>query len=503
VIPRLNLGSDRPRFYTWPKDLPDHKARSPFQIRPVLRHLRVLADDDAISAAETEPYSRAGVLAGLLADEHVVTCRYSDAGPPPRIPIDRVRGMGEAPRGWATLADRIEIDAENWHQAVRWGDGTTVHIGDFHPSNADVIARDTSTGAYADLTAEEAARQRERDGIAVGVAYAFGADLYITEREHIHRTKRKRHSFTVLNVADGLALVSLYLRAQGVYITWSDPTGKWVTRMGQSMFFWVGARELLPAAWRWVAACGQHGNHIQNYQLRHLALSAVQRVQRALQARDAVHRALNQPHAVNIGDDAIANFETTLLLLMAAIDVTATIAHEVLGLPPNGFPAWQRGKWVAKVRERSPQLASVVDQGTANRDALTILVNLRNAIHGEAPLNVASRQAGDRSNRTMMALRTPRHAEVLAAMRNLDGEAAWGARSRPEDDEILADPGLLLEGLFPRITSLLDTFMRLTPVEQLPGVDLQPSDLEPPGGAAITEIFGEPQRLSIRWQLGF
>jgi hypothetical protein len=503
LIPRLNLGSDRPRFYTWPKDLPDHKARSPFQMRPALRHLRVLVDDDAISVSEADPYSQAGVLAGLLADEHVISCRYGDAGPPPGIPVDCVPGLGEAPRGWVAMAHRIDIDADNWHQAVRWGDGRTVHIGDFHPSNADIIARDTSTGAYADLSTEEAAAQRQRDGIAVGVAYAFGADLYITEREHLHQTNRKRNTFTVLTVSEGLAFVSLYLRAQGVYLVWSDPTGKWRTHIGQSMFFWVGTRELLPAAWRWVAACAQHGQHVQDYQLRGLALSALQRVQRALQARDAVHRALNQPHTTNIGDDAVANFETTLLLLMAAMDLTAVVAHKVLGLTGSSrYASWQHPGWLSQARAKSVDLASAVDQGTPDRNALTILTNLRNAIHGEAPLDVKSRQAGDRSYRTMMSLRTTRHAEVLAAMECLGGSAIWGARPST-GDEILADPGLLLERLFPRITDLLDKLMRLTPVEHLLGVKLQPSDLQPPGGAAISEMFGEPQRLSIRWQLGF
>ena len=64
-----------------------------------------------------------------------------------------------------------------------------------------------------------------------------------------------------------------------------------------------------------------------------------------------------------------------------------------------------------------------------------------------------------------------------------------------------ADPATLLERLLPAIIKLLNDLMDATPVEDLPGVSLTPGKLGPP--QERNSSFGERERLSIRWQLGF
>ena len=66
---------------------------------------------------------------------------------------------------------------------------------------------------------------------------------------------------------------------------------------------------------------------------------------------------------------------------------------------------------------------------------------------------------------------------------------------------LYADPATLLERLLPAIIELLNGLMDATPVEDLPGVSLTPSKLRPPQDRNTP--FGERERLSIRWQLGF
>ncbi len=60
-----------------------------------------------------------------------------------------------------------------------------------------------------------------------------------------------------------------------------------------------------------------------------------------------------------------------------------------------------------------------------------------------------------------------------------------------------ADPGSLLEQLFPAAVQVIDRAMASTPVERLAGVRLTPEDCQPPK----REEFAEWQRTSILRQL--
>jgi len=67
----------------------------------------------------------------------------------------------------------------------------------------------------------------------------------------------------------------------------------------------------------------------------------------------------------------------------------------------------------------------------------------------------------------------------------------------------VVDPGAFAERLLPAVLELLNTVMRLTPVERVEHVRLTAAQCQPPPdqpGAA--NIFSERNRLSIRWQLG-
>jgi hypothetical protein len=69
---------------------------------------------------------------------------------------------------------------------------------------------------------------------------------------------------------------------------------------------------------------------------------------------------------------------------------------------------------------------------------------------------------------------------------------------------IHADPGVLVEQLLPRVLLMLNKIMDATPVGQLSGVSLQPSDLKAPVAptGSYSDPFRETSRQSIRWQLG-
>jgi hypothetical protein len=270
--------------------------------------------------------------------------------------------------------------------------------------------------------------------------------------------------------------------------------------MNRGLYFWVGTRELLPAAWRWYSACVQEATSTNDDALTYLGGSLLQRVQRALQARDDVHLALNRPQGNDAADAALSSLDVCLVFLMGAVDVAARIAHRTLRLTGNVHNAsWQREKWINAVAKQDASLAATVQTGASGSHTLTILRLLRNSVHGEALPSLAVQRGGTRHD-TLVGLPQAVLSELLGAIDALGGQAMWSVQGAIPG-RMHCDPGILLEQLFPRVLELLNTLMERTPVERLPHVTLQPAHSLPPSEEPW-ETFGEYSRHSIRWQLG-
>jgi len=331
-------------------------------------------------------------------------------------------------------------------------------------------------------------------------------DILITEREYLLKRKPSSRNVSCLTVRDALALVSLYLRTQNEYLEWRSPDGHGTVRTNKGAFYWVGGRELLPSGWRWFTACVKHSSGTNDDSLTLLGGSLLQRFARALRERDDVHRALNQPQNNDTADDALASLDNCLMLLMGALDVSARVAHYVLGIQGSKHSAgWQREGWLKKVARANVQLASVVqDQNSPGAHVLIILGLLRNTVHGEALTSVAYQRGADQL-RTLMALPRDEQTALLTAVRHFSSEQDWGIEPiRP--NEFYADPDVLIDQLLPRVADLLNGIMDATPVESLAHASLRPEDLGPPADkhdGLLPGMFSEKQRQSFRWQLGF
>jgi hypothetical protein len=459
----------------------------------------VLLDADVLAAMDLVTWSKEWLLAGLLTHNIVECVRYADDGPPDDVPRENNEFMGESIPGWAVL-DPDEDDTGIRSVRTVVGD----HISDdvIMGNGAEIAAEDTWTDVYGDREPAAASEQRRADALAAMVANAIGADVFITNRAYLHAMSwRVADGVTYLDVSGALALLGLYLRAQQVYVISQDPYRNDSFKMNRGLFFWVGTRELLPSAWRWFAACRQHSTGSGNGDLAYLGLSVLQRVQRVLQVRDDVHVGLNKPQNDDTADEVLSSLDVVLLLLMGAVDATATVVHAVLGFTsPQKYAGWQNQGWLAKVMKLVPALGGLFQAGADEAHTLTILRLLRNAIHGEAlqPLGVGR---GRQWDRTLVGLPSSQQADLLAAFQALGGNGAWGIEQLISG-RIHADPGILLEQLLPRVLAMLNKIMDATPVEQLAHVSLQPSDSRPPKGEH-PEPFVELNRQSIRWQLGF
>jgi len=461
----------------------------------------VMVDADIMSTAEgpyidPDEFDERFVVSDLLRSRLIRRYLYADTGPPPELqPETRAGGMKVYP-DWAVVQTAsfegpwtvVHSDADNSYS-----------LGGVMGNAPLIAAQDVTTDAYSNLPTDMASKQRHADALAAQVAaQGVGADVFITERPFLHlRTGYSTRGVTVCTPVEALAVIGLYLRTQGEFEVMAD------FRFNRGLFFWVGTRELLPAAWRWFAACNQHSNGSGDPSLGLLAGSLLLRFDRSLEIRDQVHVAINQKQNNDVRDDALSALDVILVLLMAAFDVAARVAHRTLGLAGDEYQAaWQQrrnGGWWGKLHVAAPMLANVVGPGSRGDHVLTIVRLLRNSVHGAALQGVAYVQAGN-AQETLVGLPPADEAALLTAMDALGGRSSWGVRATiPSQSHV--EPAVIVERLFQLVPDVLNDLLERTPVERLPLVNLSPADHDPPTGGQ-SNPFEPWMRASIRWQLG-
>lgn len=265
----------------------------------------------------------------------------------------------------------------------------------------------------------------------------------------------------VLTSAEAVALIGLQARAREDFTLGPDldPLPRW-------LFYWVMARELLPAGWPWFSACLASSRAPGGSSaVGDLAGAAITRLDRALRARDRFHSQAKRPPAGN-DDDALFQFETTLLYLSAAFDVTARVAAIVyrLGQPRNANWRWK--DWMRDLQRHDQALAALMSPEQPARDALEAVQLLRNTIHGEAIRGVEYQSGGDR--RTMLEIPEREREQLLAVLERLGGRKRWGFAAAGSHSYV--DPQLYLETLMEHAAPALNAILAATDVARLRGV---------------------------------
>jgi len=457
----------------------------------------VVIDYDLLEAPALHISSERSLFGGLLSHSYVEVFRIGDEGPPDTVERCTTKHGTEYVPGWIVIGEQ---SAENGSTPLVQanGDGSRIVRRALIGNAPEVAERDPTSTAYQERGEAGAAAQRALDIKMLEAAREVEADLFVTTRPYLTGlTWGFAREVAVGTPEQALPLVSLYLRRQGVFLVYRSPDGSATDSFNRGLFYWVGTRDLLPAGWRWFSAC-VHQNGEQSG-LVYLGQSLFQRVQRALQDRDAALWALNQPQNNDTADDALGNLDNVLLGLMAAVDITARVAHRALKLGDEEYGAgWQKKRWLKKVKPSAPELAAVVAPGSRGAHVLEILRLLRNSIHGAAlqPMAVSSSPSG--RDATYVSLPPADAEDLLVAMDAVGGRAAFGLR-RLLPDRVHADPGKLLDAIFSRTMRLLDQLMRETPVERIAGASLSESRDGPPSDG----IFDDQTRETIRLQLGF
>ncbi|MGV8968633.1 MAG: hypothetical protein ACOH2F_20425 [Cellulomonas sp.] len=474
----------------------DQSSIDVFASTPELRNLQIVIDDEAFPLESPQGWNWQALLHGLLTHENVKAVRYRDDGPPAGTPrLSLLDNALNAPIGWLEVTP-ASGDTLASHE-VRSSDGETISTTAIVGDAIDHAERDVRTVAYAALPPDEAAAARRADAIAVQAVQACSADIFVTEREYLHAVRwAVTDGVTICTPQEALALVGLYLRTRGEFLEWK---GQDVTvRTSKAGYFMVGARGLLPGGWKWARACVEDDRANGTEELTHLAAAVFQRVSRALQARDGLLRALSVRQNPNAVEDALREFDACTVFLMGALDAAARVAHYVVGHPGKMKNAgWQRADWMAEIALRCPELGVVLQAGSANLHALTILRLMRNTVH-DAGLRAVNLRQIAQPDQTLIGLPRSAQDEVVEAVAALGGFPAWGLNELAPG-RLHADPHAFLEALFPATLALLNDLLEATPVEALPGYSLADDDTRPPEGAGI---YGPQSRDSIRWQLG-
>jgi len=301
----VNLRQDE-----WPKYSLDEPS-TVFSPRPPLRKLVVVVDHDLLEALSGSRSLEEGLLSGLLSHPYIEVFRISDDGPPVTAKRCKSEHGIEYVPGWIVLGETSsESGSTPLVQANR--EGTSIIRRALIGNAPEVAEDDPTSSAYQERGEEGAAAQRALDLRMLEAAREVGADLFITGRPYLHGlTWGFAREVVVGTPEQALPLISLYLRCQGIFLVYRSPDGSATDSFNRGLFYWVGTRDLLPAGWRWFSVCVQRDG--EKNELVYLGQSLFQRVQRALQDRDAALWALNQPQNNDTADDALGNLDNVLL----------------------------------------------------------------------------------------------------------------------------------------------------------------------------------------------
>ena len=443
------------------------------------------------------------MLAGLLSEEGVKFWRFADDGAPrgtPELTIPETslwEEPGGYPIGWLIAQPVDDTNGLASHEYC-WTEGETINWGSLVGNMVEVAAADTQAQAYSDLSFGEARDRRIADTVAISGAQELGADIFVTERPYLYAARwLSRPGVAICKPADALELISLFLRSRGTFLIARTTSGRYTFDKG--LFYWVGARAMLPSGWRWLSACVAQDQVRNSDELTYLGGSVFQRVTRSLQVRDDLLRALNTTQDANVEEDLLIALDTILVFLMGALDACARVAHHVAGLSPGDAyrAGWQKERWLKKIAPVAPAFNEAVGPGSRGADILTVLRLLRNTVHGVGlnALRIASRPGGGLHD-TLVGLPRAETALILHAVQRLGGREEWGLREIVSG-VLHADPATLVEQLLPEVLRLLDTLMAATPVELL-GIEL-PTRKRPKSGR---DPFDDRKQQSARWQLG-
>ena len=438
------------------------KVRSAFTRGPKERPLRLVVDHDPIA-----PGSASELLAGFVGHRNIELWSTRNNGWP-QLQIDwtprsddqvRVHWTSHTHRSLSGVSPASQY-RQTAREAVR------------HRRAADEEA------AYRELTLAAACSQRRIDALVTTSAFLLGRSQGVRGNP--------------MPPAAAVASLGLFLRLRGDFHISRHLT------LDRGMFYGLAAWELVPEAWRCVSACRAAGQAVGRDSFWILARAVVERMERALRARDRLHEQFQVPQNNDTADEALFYLDMLLIQLGGAFDALARVAHLGFGLSgTHRYASWRRPSWLVRLGRQAPALAALMAEETEERDALELVALLRNSVHGEPFTPVARQRAGQIHK--FIQLPQDDTPPFLAAVSRRGGEAAWGIHPvAATTGKILLEADTYVEALLPTVARSLNALMKAIEVERFPGV--RPGWATPPWPTTDAE---EPEiRAAVRQLAG-
>jgi hypothetical protein len=367
--------------------------------------------------------------------------------------------------------DYVEIGAELPSEdqilvSLRHLDGRSVQTG-IWPAHqwAEMAEHLTSTKAAGELRQSMAQQQQMYGDLLVAAAHlAVASDILVTCSPHLlgYRTAGALLNANARTPLEAAFLVGHYLRSRGVYAHEVQSTQP--RSLGPYWFYWVLARQRLPAMWRHLSAC-LDAEKLGVALVGQVSGSVLVRGVRALKARDAVGRQFYAPQTHASQYEMLYHFDHLALSLSGALDALAAVAAQIHGLPAVGPGVSFRSKTFRKSLRHSAaaQLHTVVD-GAEFQDLLELLWLPRNTIHGAALHPVLT--ASPRGNETFVRLTGPDATKLVQAASRLAPVDRWALQQEPSGDVRIA-PYAYAVALTTESLRAIDRVAGATAVERL------------------------------------
>ena len=305
--------------------------------------------------------------------------------------------------------------------------------------------------AYSDLLVAAAHRTLNRD-------------LLITESTTLQHPicRNDARLSNARTILEATKVVGLFLRSRDKYVFSAQRRSLLDrTRFDRSLFYLVLARELTPRMWRYVGACHELEKQ-RNDDSAALSWSALTRCKHALQARDLIGEAFYGPHSDQARDDTEYHFDYLTLLLVGALDAQARIAHRVYGMyGSERLVNFRRPDFLNELRRRGAQQLHSLLTETPVVSFLTLLVSVRNTIHG-ASLGSHGYHTTGKGPGWIEIAEGELSTQIWESAKSAGGAASWGLtkfRHRLGTDGPLAEPVRLVH--YPYGRRLVEEGIRL------------------------------------------
>jgi len=436
--------------------------------------LRVVVDVQSVAPPQwgtdiaTEDTSPSSLLIGLLQSDSILTLFFQDDGAPETVERRSVFGDSSWAPGWLELSRNTDHD--------RIAGGVRFVDADGGPCHAIIPEVDwlrllaqmpRKQGLYPQLSDEQAVEREQADALLVFASEAAEVDILVTERPGSITPRVPIHKkVQVLTVRQALAVLGLYLRRYGAYIIARSADGSMTQRVSPLLFWRISSLGLVPDFERLHDLAHRMSRGDEYNRAAWLSFSAMERIGKALRARDQLHCTLLSPQDSDTAIVTTDALDALLVNFTGLIDTLARMADIILDIgtrkPYN--VAWQKPQWLASVRQKDRILADMMDPASKHGLEFSILRGLRNCVHGEALLPFLHEEEPGNPRHTFIDAPPSEAGALIASITQCGGKEAWGLEN-DQSHTATFDVGKLTESLTTRILDLASQIVgRLAPI---------------------------------------